>query len=618
MLNELHDLATSLEGAGVRAMTWHRHFRPNPKPILKSPAFFVCLDKEGNIKRIEPLTDRESAASIRKWEVANGLSFSSFNVHPLYKVSNDEEGRKHAAEFKKALLKNSPPGQKDIADAAKALINNGICLWGEKDKKKLTTCFREVSKDVSVLLGQVPTEFMAIKELITRTELLDAETFLNGLRSYFVSSLSEHPATAKDFFDALFFYPKNNRTKPGRVTVILELADQSSFEFPANHSRTQSWMNEQFLASEKGAAAITAEIDAYGKPLTGWKNKFPSSRLSILGNVILRAMSKESPCQQRYHSIDAGSYPVGNESRKAMKRSLEWLAASERKGQTWVDVSSISGGERVPSVLFAYPSKLPQQLPEVAQLFAGPQGTRESQEALFSACAQRVSDALQGVASASTGTTVRVFVLKKSDKARTKLAFHRWCQAKHLVWSAEQWELACQNIPAITIRGHGGNSEHAVHWQSLLTPFPAEVVWCLNTIWLRQGTPDFRQLVKDDQLCGMVRKFAIEDGLRLLLDTGIQLESHAARTLDTLVRQSAPLLLAIGHAHHQNKFHRMPSSYAKQARLVPSIFGLLLYKLGYRKGAYMHEFPFLIGRLLSLADQLHEQYCLKVRKGSMP
>ena len=580
MLNELHDLAISLDGAGVRAMAWHRHFKPNPKPSLKSPVFWVCLDKEGNIKRVEPLTDRERAASIRKWEVANGLSFPSFNVHPLYKVSSDEKGQKHAAEFKKALLKKSPPDQKDIANATKALITDGIYVWGEKDRKKLAKCFREIPEDLTALLGQVPAEFKAIEELIKRTELFDVETFFNGLTSYFVSSLSEHPETAKEFFDVLFFYPKNNRTKPGRVTVILELADQSSFEFPANHSRTQAWMNEQFLASEKGSASTSAEIDAYGKLLTGWKDKFPSSRLSILGNVILRAMSKESPCQQRYQSIDSGSCPVGNESRKAMKRSLEWLAALERKGLTWADVSNISGGERVPSVLFAYPSKLPQQLPEVAQLFTGLQGTSESHEALFAACAQRVTGALQGVASVSTQTAVRVFVLKKADKARTKLAFHKWYQTEHLVRSAEQWDLACQNIPAITIRGHGGNSGQAVHWQPLLTPFPAEVVWCLNTIWLRQGTQNPRQLVKDDQLCDMVRKFTIEDGLRLLLDVGIQLEYHAAWMLDALVRQSAPLLLAIGHAHHREQFHRMPLSYAKQARLLPSILGLLLYKLG--------------------------------------
>lgn len=607
MLNELHDLAVSLEGAGVQAMAWHRHFKPNPKPTLKSPLFFVCLDKEGKISRVEPLLDRERATSIRKWEVANGLSFPSFNISPLYKVSNDEEGQKHTAEFKKALLTNSPPDRKNAADTIKTLINDGICLWGEKDKKKLSKCFRDVSKDVTALLGQVPTEFMAIKELIKRTELLDAETFLNGLRSYFVSSLSDHPEAAKDFFDALFFYPKNNRTKPGRVTVILELADQSSFEFPANHSRVQAWMNERFLASEKSSVSTSAAIDAYGKPLTGWKEKFPSSRLSILGNVILRAMSKESPCQQRYQSIDAGSCPVGNESRKAMKRSLEWLAASERKGQTWADVSSVSGGERMPSALFAYPSKLPQQLPEVAQLFAGPQGISESQEALFSACAKRVTDALQGVASSRTDTAIRVFVLRKADKARTKLVFHRWYQAEHLIRSAEEWELACQNVPPIKIQGPGRDAEHDVQWQPLLTPFPTEVAWCLNTIWLRQGTH-----------AEGVRKFSVEDGLNLLLSTDVRQEQQASRTLDALLNQGASLLFAIGHGHHRDEIHHMPSLYAKQARLLPSILGLLLYKLGHMKGAYMHEPPFLIGRLLSLADQLHEQYCQKVRKGSLP
>ncbi|MBS0160392.1 MAG: hypothetical protein JSS26_17580 [Nitrospira sp.] len=586
-------------------MAWHRHFKPNPKPSLKSPVFLVFLDVEGNIQRIEPLTDRERTASIRKWEVANGLSFPSFNVAPLYQVSNAEEGRKRVAEFRKVLFKKSSLDSKSITATIQALINDGICLWVEKDKNKLSKCFQGVSKDVRDLLGQVPPEFMAVKELVNRTGSLETETFLNGLRSYFVDSLSEHPETAKDFFDALFFYPKNSRTKPGRITLILELADQSSFEFPANHSKTQAWMNERFLASEKSSSSTGADIDAYGKPLTGWKDKFPSSRLSTLGNVILRAMSKESPCQQRYRSIDAGSCPVGNESRKAMKRSLEWLAAHERKGQTWADVSSVSGGEKTPTVLFAYPSKLPQQLPAVAQLFAGPKGTSESQEALFAACAKRVADSLSGDHTSSFETVIRVFVLKKADTARTKLLYHGRYQTEHLLRSAKEWELGCQNTPTVKIRELGGDAEPI--WQPLLTPFPAEVVWCLNTVWARHGTHAER-----------TRNFSIGDGLNLLLDTRVQQEHQVSRALNVLVRQSASLLLAIGQAQNRNQFHRMPSSNTKQARLLPSILGLLLYKSGHRKGVYMHVSPFLIGRLLSLADQLHQQYCLKVRKGSMP
>jgi hypothetical protein len=52
--------------------------------------------------------------------------------------------------------------------------------------------------------------------------------------------------------------------------------------------------------------------------------------------------------------------------------------------------------------------------------------------------------------------------------------------------------------------------------------------------------------------------------------------------------------------------------------LLPSIFGLLLAKLGHRKGEYVKGPPFLVGRLLSLADQLHVQYCYGVRKGQVP
>ena len=62
----------------------------------------------------------------------------------------------------------------------------------------------------------------------------------------------------------------------------------------------------------------------------------------------------------------------------------------------------------------------------------------------------------------------------------------------------------------------------------------------------------------------------------------------------------------------------MGKVYGKQALLLPQILGLLLGKLDYKKGTYMKSSPYLIGRLLSLADQLHVQYCREVRKGQVP
>lgn len=77
-------------------------------------------------------------------------------------------------------------------------------------------------------------------------------------------------------------------------------------------------------------------------------------------------------------------------------------------------------------------------------------------------------------------------------------------------------------------------------------------------------------------------------------------------------------MLALGQAQQQGLVHPMGKKYGKQALLLPSIFGLLLAKLGRLKGDYMKGPPFLVGRLLSLVDQLHLQYCQGVRKGQVP
>jgi hypothetical protein len=106
--------------------------------------------------------------------------------------------------------------------------------------------------------------------------------------------------------------------------------------------------------------------------------------------------------------------------------------------------------------------------------------------------------------------------------------------------------------------------------------------------------------------------------LGLLLERGPVLHAITMRAIRVLVPNSLSLVLALGQAHHQEKVHLMGKKYGKQARLLPSIFGLLLAKLGRLKGEFMKGPPFLVGRLLSLADQLHVQYCHGVRKGQVP
>jgi hypothetical protein len=129
----------------------------------------------------------------------------------------------------------------------------------------------------------------------------------------------------------------------------------------------------------------------------------------------------------------------------------------------------------------------------------------------------------------------------------------------------------------------------------------------LNTAWERAGT-------HAEQVPG----FGIGDGLGLLLEDGVVLKAIATRAIRTLVTNSSSLVLALGQAVRQGLVHPMGKKYGKQSLLLPSIFGLLLAKLGRLKGDYMNGPPFLVGRLLSLADQLHLQYCQGVRKGQVP
>ena len=164
-----------------------------------------------------------------------------------------------------------------------------------------------------------------------------------------------------------------------------------------------------------------------------------------------------------------------------------------------------------------------------------------------------------------------------------------------------------RNLPRLSIRRFGASKVEKPFWAEPCTPFPADVVRCTNTVWERAGTN-----------AAAVSTFGIQDALGLLLEQGPVLNSIVGRTLHALLVNSRSLMLAIGQSHHQGHVHPVGKKYASHPLLLPSIFGLLLAKLGRMKGDYMKGAPFLVGRLLGLADQLHVQYCYGVRKGQVP
>ncbi|MFR5880850.1 MAG: hypothetical protein ACLUEQ_08630 [Cloacibacillus evryensis] len=87
----------------------------------------------------------------------------------------------------------------------------------------------------------------------------------------------------------------------------------------------------------------------YGNPLSGCNAKMPGVRVGPLGDVILRSMVKEAPCQFRYASRIM-NLPVGDISRRSAKLALETLgriSSKAKRGTSWEK-----------ELLFAYPVML--------------------------------------------------------------------------------------------------------------------------------------------------------------------------------------------------------------------------------------------------------------------
>ena len=597
MINELFHLSGSIERTGVTPPSWHRHFKECPQG---GKAFFVELDDQGRATKMSAITDREIRKELRKYEKSAGDSFPSFNILPLLQFTSDLK-KERATKLRKALGSKKPPSA-EVRDKELAhLLSVSTHGWIRSDKGKrgkdrmdrINKCLSSIAQDLTKRLGECPETSRSFMELLRRAQKTNGTALHEQLKEIAIQKIkSKSPSEAAEWMDVLFFQ---------NMALVLELVDQSQFEYPANHRDVLAWVSNRLLDTEDPGEVIP---DAFAVEGGGMNDKFPEVKIPILGNVKLRAMSSESPCQRRYGSADAKSFRVSQQPRQNMQNALEWITTEERRDKTWCDVSSLG---RTSALLIAYPSELPTTAPELAGLFGGveseqidPDGSR------FEACAKRVTETLKGQSESSQNADLRVFVLTKPDSRRTKVLHSSRYTVQHLLDHADEWQALCRNLPPILIRQFGAKKGDKPIWQRPLTPYPAEVIWCLNTVWKRMGT--YPKTAFD---------FQVADGLSLLLADGPVLKTVATRAVQAVISNSLSLLLAIGQATHQGKVHPL-MKYGKQARLLPTILGLLLGKLNYMKGVYMKSPPYLVGRLLSLADQLHVQYCHGVRKGKVP
>ena len=611
MLNELYELSLSLEKAGIAPTEWHPDLKELPKLSKVKPCYKVYLAQDGAIVDIESIEDMAQIEGLRKWQSGgNGYSFPCFNVRPLFKAYAGSHAE--ASEKKKFddWLKVVKKLQALDDDATLSLANwtvDGNALWSEKDRDRVAICLDNIPSKLNEILGDPPDEYGAMTELIQRCRKTTANQFFQQMSQLLIQKISANPATCDKFTGFLF----HSGTKPPNndIQVVLELSDGLvAFPRPAAHSTIHGWVNRQILAHEGKKSDVVASgknVDAFGSCSADWQNKLAEVSVPILGGVKLRAMNPESPCQTRYRQIDSESFVVGKEVRKRVKGALEWLTDDARKDKTWGNVSFTRDDK---AILLVYPSELPKVSIAAVAMFGSAPTNSATQSARFVNYAEDVTKSLHSMARPLKEVEMRVFALRKMDKARTQVSCHRNYSAERLIAAATEWQTSCGNVPTIQIRQWGKEKGSKPEWQPLEVLFPMEVIWCLNTPWPKTA----------DDAKKRVREFSSSDGVALLLDEGVQLKPLMKRAMYAAIRNGGNLLTAVAHTQHQGGVHKVNGKYDKQKLLLPTILGLLLAKLECKKENFMKTAPYLIGRMLSLADQIHFHYCQQVRNGSAP
>jgi len=604
MIDELVKVANSMRDANIVPIDWHPKLKTLPKVSKKSPCIRVWLTDDGHIKDVELLSE-EQAGQLRKYEPNNGEALPGFNVRPLYRIvkSDDEikkagrgrEGEGLKADWVREFL------SRDFEDQAKD------DFW-DKTRDTLAQCFGKVNDELKEICGEQLTDGETLLRFFNSIRQIDVSQFQ---KEYF--NAVRHKVETGEIPSSLLYYftteskkrkeDEDSRTPVQKFSVFLDIKDYAGY--PVAHTETISRLNTLLMGdgNERDASGEDViESDAYGLAAYQKEEKFPGVALPFLGGVILRSQAKTIPAQKRYHQCESDTFPVGAKIRRRTKAALEWIADRARDGETY----GVAGDQEL---LFAYPKVLPKSKIPFAKML-GAQPDANLQKERFEKLAKSVIEQLKGSGQSAADAELEIFSLRKMNKAQTKVTYYRNATVALIEAASLSWHKGCQNIPLLDVWdwSEEKNEKTGKSYPILIEPvtvFPVKLHRFLNAVWKRDGT-------RADAGKTKVSIFRPTDGLRLLLENPC--DALATHMMKRFMQQAQGYFLTLCRSVGRHEIvKQLPDKV-----YYPGILGLLLFKLGKRKEAYMNESAVQLGRCLRVADELHRLYCEVVRKKELP
>jgi hypothetical protein len=383
------------------------------------------------------------------------------------------------------------------------------------------------------------------------------------------------------------------------ISIVLDYKEwqelNSVSRYPVAHEKTVEFINNILQENEKRNNQNTKKTDenkmrkdAFGDDSDIIKDKLPKVR-TYLGDVSLRSMTRESLCHTRYGNIESESYPISKSNIANIKKAIEWLSSNERKGKNWTPANS-------KELLFVYPSKICDI--KLADMFGGrnDEDSNESSEniATFEKKAEDVVKALTKLSTNGNPIDIKLFAIKKIDDGHKNISYYRNYEAQKLIKSAEDWKNGCKNIPNMPFETK--------------MPFPLDIAKIVNKLYKMDGT--------ENEGSKKLKPTSSYQGLNLMLEEN---NSELSRYLLSILRDNyCGLIKYLGCSYNNRRKNDL--KFDKNFRYIyiyPTI-GLFLYKLQINKERYMESFPFLLGQMLKISDELHALWCEVVRKGNLP
>lgn len=576
MINELYRLSVAMSDMGITADSWHRKYKPIPNITEKAPCIRIVF--AGNQVTDFGSVDADRGKKLKKYGNNQG-TFPAMNLAPLYRIENAE----HTKKLSKLLEKKG--AELDIQQIKDWCICNN---WNDKFARKYNNCICEIPKELERLLsGNVSCEPML--RLIEQAKAFRNPKILHSELERVAFEFLEKRINIVSALQVLFYVGKPEKSAEddyGTLSVILDSRELEYEGIPSISIRFTKDFNRALMAADadEKSEMETSSIDAFGNPFVPLEEPMPSVKLEGGFDVSLRTMFKGQPCQTRYNRIENATYPIAPKIRTQLKTSLEWLSSMEMEDKTWVSTDA-------KEILFAYPSKLSGQPTGYASQFGGLKRTDIWFEKEAESFAKHIAH-IREADRENYPENIQIFMLRKLDKARTKVIYSRCSSPDEVINNSERWQKAAENIPNFKV----GRPR---------TPYPLHIAAIMNRMWNREGEQITKKIKVFLNYHGMellfgVEKQVLENDLHILLNNSFNMTVYAGSIMNTVT------------------IYKEKDPFIPKLKETLVLTGMLLYWLGSGKEKYMNEHPYLLGQLLKVSDSLHELYCFKERDGQIP